>query len=233
MIFSTLTPLTDTYIMSLNLCTVYFSTVGNQEQGKQKIPRKSSSILPMLPHLSSPRKIRSVKTQFQFSSFPAFFLILSWWFVRRFWKNGRWKPPLYFSSPLMFLALSMLVYLYNVIYLNQLRGDYPHIPLSGLDVPASPLGGDLKWSRTQMYVCVLRVLIFTRLYTTCLMNHFFAVHQVTPGFLCGSNVCAEVGIKCVELSPFSPLLQGSAVLSHVSSSLRLHSHAVNAHALLY
>lgn len=44
------------------------STVGNQEQAKQKIPRRSFSILPMLPHQASPRRIRSVKT-------------LSFWFL--------------------------------------------------------------------------------------------------------------------------------------------------------
>ncbi|KAI3353042.1 hypothetical protein L3Q82_019615, partial [Scortum barcoo] len=52
------------------------SALGNQEQGKQKIPRKSSNILPMLPPLSNPRKIRSV-AQFVFftSSFLTDFLL--------------------------------------------------------------------------------------------------------------------------------------------------------------
>lgn len=61
---------TDRYVSKASF-TVSFSAVGNPEQEKQKIPRKSFSILPMLPRLSNPRKIRSVKPVFMFLSFSS------------------------------------------------------------------------------------------------------------------------------------------------------------------
>lgn len=47
------------------------------------------------------------------------------------------------EPPPMFLALSVWVLLCNVVYLNKPSGKL-HIPLSGLDVPVSPLCSDFE-----------------------------------------------------------------------------------------
>lgn len=169
----------------------------------------------MLPHPSSPRKIRSVNTSF-FNS------LLSFWF---------------FETSSFFLALFVWVHLYKHSLPEQTVWQL-HIPISGLDVPVSPLYSDLKLCWTDVCVCLYfycyssYVGCATGLYM-CLINNFSGGTRLILQ-LC--NLYAEVGIRCVELSPFSPPLQGSAVLSHVSSSL-LTPYAwrltINAHVLLY
>lgn len=125
MMFSILTSLIDAYYVCKSLS---FSTVGNQEQGKQKTPRKSFSISLMLPHPSSPRKIRSAKT-FSFLFFLPDSLLMV---CPKIWKD-----------------------LYHIVYLNELCGDYcTYLFQASTCLPASPLCGDLKWSGAQTWMCV-------------------------------------------------------------------------------
>lgn len=100
------------------------------------------------------------------------------------------------------------------------------IPISGLDVPASPLRRlQLKQNADVfVHVCVHVLLMLNVGYsagpdTSCLINHFLS-HQVTAGFLCSHVILAlKMASNMFNFLFFFFLLflQGSAVLSHVSS----------------
>lgn len=94
------------------------------------------------------------------------------------------------------------------------------IPISGLDVPASPLRRLQLKQNADVFVHVLLMLNVG--YSagpdmSCLINHFLS-HQVTAGFLCSHVILAlKMASNMFNFLFFLLFLQGSAVLSHVSS----------------
>lgn len=199
------------------LCVVHlsFSAVGNREQEKLKIPRKSFSILPTLPHLSSPRKTRSVRTFFHFfhSPLPDSLLMVNLKVLKDL--DGTPPPPPFLFSPCSSTDISVVPSLWSSLVTTVHSS-------SGLDVPASPLGVKVRHT----WMCLLaHVFFISGLFRKKLLNHYFMVHQATAGFLCRyvmfllklvSNV-----LNSVLFHLFHRAMQFYHMWVHLSGSIRM------------